>query len=232
MKCPKCGYTSFDYLMECKKCGEILEDCRRALNLRMNEPTIFTNLEVENEPTYINDDDLRIAESLDDSDIAQESLALGGFQPPLDAGVSGAQETEPPAAGLENDVQFDDFDLELDTLTPLSPEADRKTDNITFDGFAEAHSGSEKIELEAVPEEKDSFSAGSLLEGNAMPSESGSTENSGEFNLDMELPFDFSETGPAKPETEERTGVVELNLDDDEDLDKILADLGADDKNK
>jgi len=44
VKCPKCSYTSYDYLKECKKCGEILEGSRRALNLKMVEPTLFTNL--------------------------------------------------------------------------------------------------------------------------------------------------------------------------------------------
>ncbi|MEA1923382.1 MAG: hypothetical protein U9N63_12085 [Pseudomonadota bacterium] len=45
MKCPKCGYTSFDYLRECKKCGEILDDSRKALNLKMSEPTLFVGLD-------------------------------------------------------------------------------------------------------------------------------------------------------------------------------------------
>ena len=43
VKCPKCSYTSFDYLKECKKCGEILEESRKSLNLKMLEPTLFTN---------------------------------------------------------------------------------------------------------------------------------------------------------------------------------------------
>ncbi len=47
MKCPKCGYTSFDYLRECKKCGEILDDSRKALNLKMSEPTLFVGLNDE-----------------------------------------------------------------------------------------------------------------------------------------------------------------------------------------
>ncbi len=33
MKCPKCGYTSFDYLDECKRCGTDLRDVRALLNL-------------------------------------------------------------------------------------------------------------------------------------------------------------------------------------------------------
>jgi hypothetical protein len=33
MKCPKCGYTSFDYLNECKKCGTDISDVRAMLGV-------------------------------------------------------------------------------------------------------------------------------------------------------------------------------------------------------
>ncbi len=33
MKCPKCNYTSFDYLDACKRCGADLRDVRTLLNL-------------------------------------------------------------------------------------------------------------------------------------------------------------------------------------------------------
>ena len=34
MKCPKCGYTSFDYLDECKKCGKDLAEHKEKYNIR------------------------------------------------------------------------------------------------------------------------------------------------------------------------------------------------------
>ena len=34
MKCPKCGYHSFDYLENCKKCGQLLSDHKTKFNLR------------------------------------------------------------------------------------------------------------------------------------------------------------------------------------------------------
>ena len=34
MKCPKCGYTSFDYLDECKKCGKDLTEHKEKFNIR------------------------------------------------------------------------------------------------------------------------------------------------------------------------------------------------------
>jgi len=41
VKCPKCSYTSFDYLRECKRCGESLVGIRESLNLKMDEPVLF-----------------------------------------------------------------------------------------------------------------------------------------------------------------------------------------------
>jgi len=34
MKCPKCNYTSFDYLDTCKKCGKDLSEHKEKFNLR------------------------------------------------------------------------------------------------------------------------------------------------------------------------------------------------------
>lgn len=34
MKCPKCSYTSFDYLDECKKCGKDLTEHKEKYNIR------------------------------------------------------------------------------------------------------------------------------------------------------------------------------------------------------
>jgi ribosomal protein S27AE len=34
MKCPKCGYTSFDYLDECKKCGKDLAEHKDKYSIR------------------------------------------------------------------------------------------------------------------------------------------------------------------------------------------------------
>ncbi len=33
MKCPKCGYVSFDYLDQCKKCGQNLIELRKRLGI-------------------------------------------------------------------------------------------------------------------------------------------------------------------------------------------------------
>jgi len=40
MRCPKCGYVSFDYLARCKKCSRDLADSRRTLNLLDAKPAV------------------------------------------------------------------------------------------------------------------------------------------------------------------------------------------------
>jgi hypothetical protein len=40
MRCPKCGYVSFDYLVRCKKCSRDLADARRSLNLIDAKPAV------------------------------------------------------------------------------------------------------------------------------------------------------------------------------------------------
>jgi len=40
MRCPKCGYTSFDYLDRCKSCGEDLVPTKIKLNIYTKKPEI------------------------------------------------------------------------------------------------------------------------------------------------------------------------------------------------
>ncbi len=52
MKCPKCNYTSFDYLTECKKCGQRLDEVKKRLNLQLSKPTI--NIDKTVDPEAVN----------------------------------------------------------------------------------------------------------------------------------------------------------------------------------
>ncbi|HDP24093.1 MAG TPA: hypothetical protein ENN34_01485 [Deltaproteobacteria bacterium] len=40
MKCPKCGYISFDYLDRCKSCGDDLVPTKIKLNIYTKQPEI------------------------------------------------------------------------------------------------------------------------------------------------------------------------------------------------
>lgn len=43
MRCPKCGYVSFDYLDRCKSCGEDLVPAKIKLNIYTKPPQIDIN---------------------------------------------------------------------------------------------------------------------------------------------------------------------------------------------
>jgi hypothetical protein len=43
MKCPKCGYISFDFLDRCKSCGEDLVPTKIKLNIYTKQPEIDIN---------------------------------------------------------------------------------------------------------------------------------------------------------------------------------------------
>ncbi len=43
MRCPKCGYVSFDYLDRCKSCGEDLVPAKIKLNIYTKPPEIDIN---------------------------------------------------------------------------------------------------------------------------------------------------------------------------------------------
>ena len=43
MRCPKCGYTNFDYLDRCKTCGEDLVPAKIKLNIYTKPPKLATS---------------------------------------------------------------------------------------------------------------------------------------------------------------------------------------------
>ncbi len=103
MKCPKCGYTSFDYLNNCSKCGQSLEECRKTLNLLFGKPTLFTAAEPPPEAALI-----KAATPEADSQVPEEqqppaAAAAGSQNIPSAAPADGDESRgrqEPPAAIL------------------------------------------------------------------------------------------------------------------------------------
>ncbi len=135
MKCPKCGYTSFDYLDECKKCGKDLRDVRSLLQIiavspddraaAAPQPPVDDGLPAPVQPAL---------EPVEAPGVAPEEeilpdMALGdsfgdlveptGYQDP------GADVDEPPPAFGANPEGEDDDLLDLD-FGDLFGDADKK----------------------------------------------------------------------------------------------------------
>jgi hypothetical protein len=101
MKCPKCNYTSFDYLTECKKCGQLLDEVKKRLNLQLSKPTINIEETVNQEAENIVDDSAIGEEKTDPFADQEASLADTGEQEE-DELIAASMTTDslPPLEGL------------------------------------------------------------------------------------------------------------------------------------
>ncbi len=117
MKCPKCGYTSFDFLDTCKKCGQNLEEHKTRFGLRS---VIFPQVAA--------------AEAVEEATATAESAATDT----ADFGFDFMSDQEPEAAGGEDaahevepapgpDEAGADFDFGSETEEQTAPAADDLT---------------------------------------------------------------------------------------------------------
>ena len=230
MKCPKCSYTSFDYLTECKKCGEILGGSRKSLNLKMGEPTLFADLDsAEKEQDSINkqpeesfllgNEFSESTEATPEDDAASEStLDLGGL-----GSMNSIQPREPKGYGSktlpENILDSPESNnLDKIELSPLFSNTTQKTELETgdFDGLE-----SDKLDLFSKP-------ADVQIEPNDQLEDDIAFELSmNDSEIDLNLDTSTLETGDSQSKTLADDGLIELELDmdDDESLDDLLADL-------
>jgi hypothetical protein len=126
MRCPKCGYVSFDYLARCKKCSRDLADARLALNLLDVKPaTPFLLASLVGAAAH---DTGR--ERVTGLSLTQESeLELANLEMPSPVGLDetmekaaaaqGARETSqaPATPSGPAEVEPSSFDLSLDDLS-------------------------------------------------------------------------------------------------------------------
>lgn len=233
MKCPKCSYTSFDYLQECKKCGEILNGSRKSLNLKMGVPTIFSEIATLNveqsdpetpvaETTFVNTQDDQLGSGL----LLGNELSSGvESDPEISADLDLNFENELELGGLGN----------MNTIEPRS-ESDFKMDqqeNIVLDDLelSSAFSDNNKPESKFTKNEPASLDNSEL----ELFAESTGTELKPADQLEDDIAFELSmgdtETPTAETETVKKNilddGTIELDLDmdDDESLDELLADF-------
>ena len=239
MKCPKCGYTSFDYLRECKKCGEILDDSRKALNLKVCEPTLFA--EFKDEPLETGDSEADKSEDIvvdSTPSSATSSFSEGDFSPPVSDPLptSGEQRTE----NLSEDISSGLGALgSMDKLQPrlegkkeldVSSEIELESSTNEIDGLELTPSfNTDRDSIEAPPEEEDEFV---LFADDDKPETGGQLKN--------DIPFEFSESDlesdislSVPTDTTDKDLIeLELDMEDDESLDQILADLETKDNSK
>ena len=113
MKCNKCGFISFDYLSECRKCGTSLSGCRDALGFsaaRSNVPFFLGSLLKDYvKPSAADEQNLTAADSTSSFDFGfGEELGLDGDS---DTVVQAAAAGPEHAALAPEVLETEDFSL-------------------------------------------------------------------------------------------------------------------------
>lgn len=109
MKCPKCNYTSFDYLTECKKCGQLLDEVKRRLNLQLSKPSSDIVETVNQEAESIGENPAIDEEKTDQINDQEEFLADAGKQEEEEV-ISSTGDSLPPLEGLGSMADLENED--------------------------------------------------------------------------------------------------------------------------
>jgi len=134
MKCPKCGFISFDYLDSCRQCNTDLTETKKKLGLALipsSEPETLLGPAVAESPSPSDDSDFSFEEPegesneelvFSDSDLFEESdlgfsaehleLGLGDAPAPLEGGQSGSGNLGPIDLDLEEPDRSKPFTAE------------------------------------------------------------------------------------------------------------------------
>jgi hypothetical protein len=112
MKCTKCGYVSFDYLSECKKCGIDLVTAREALGFqtaKSNVPFFLGSLLKDYvKPSATDEKHLTEDNPKSEFDFGEDFDFGGSFDNAPPTGQTIAAQTAPPSPVLQ---EADDFNL-------------------------------------------------------------------------------------------------------------------------
>ncbi len=157
MKCPKCNYTSFDYLTECKKCGQLLDEVRRKLNLQVSKPILKVEEaaapEVENQ---VEDADLEKQEGEADGGQENTSADDNGHQEEeeLIAVSSAMDDAAPPLEGLGSMENLLETGLHHDFPDEMPP-AEEKPEMAAVFNPSDDQLENLHIEVESVVEDEE-----------------------------------------------------------------------------
>ncbi|MBN2808240.1 MAG: hypothetical protein JXR80_01965 [Deltaproteobacteria bacterium] len=236
MKCPKCGYTSFDYLRQCKKCGESLDESRQALNLKMGEPTLFAGL--KDEPAK------KTALTQKSSHPSNPATVSPPDTSTLLTKSSALTSAVEPASAKNGEAAVSGLGL-LGNMESIQPRPNRKSGIDDLPNIELGESIAELDGLELTPDfnaDSKSAKAPENQEKNKSKFELFEVDEIAEIVaprkeniLQEDIPFEFSASNleemnlPSSGSELNDKDLIELELDmeDDESLDQILADLQA-----
>jgi uncharacterized RDD family membrane protein YckC len=189
MKCPKCGYNSFDYLDSCKKCGKDLVEFKQRFGIKS---VLFPGA------TAIMATDL--AEDGDEASDLAAATALGTAE--VSAGAKVSEPADESSSGDDFGFDFmgessEEEDLSFDELFEEAPQEDDMEESLDAPKAPEAAEPQESDFAFDVPEADDNleddfgFDAEDVAAQDVEPNK---TKGSAEGPSD---PFDLPESSPA-----------------------------------
>ncbi len=192
MKCPKCGYHSFDYLDSCKKCSNDLADHKSKFNLRS---LIFPNVEAGPTPESPVPE-MAATEEEAQAQVQESALESGsdfGYDFMEDDAPQSPEEQAPPVAAAafeaEEEAEDDAFSWDDNEEVDLSDSAPES---------AEPAASAAETASEVVPEPED-----------FMAEDSSPLDDS--FDWDDEE--ESEEVAALEPQVEEEEAGADLGLD-------------------
>jgi hypothetical protein len=197
MKCPKCGYVSFDYNLSCPKCGKDISSEQGKLNLPSFKPNPLSLLGALTGQAGGSSAELSVADS---GPVSFTSEAVGSFD---DSTVIDVGRARFESSGeLDLSLEADEGKLVKDTGEFELGTSERSLPELDLDG-----SGSEELSLESdsltleqgTVDREEVFRAGQ---------ETGAIEKQKGNEIDLGS-LELTPDGGA-----EETGEIELNLDD------------------
>ncbi len=185
MKCPKCGYASFEYLDECRKCGRDLVKFKEEAGIYMVRPGGFGGLGLVVASSMEVAEDVAVAEESGET-ISQESQEdEEGIVIGMEMETETSQEVEKGAAGTEINVE-EESTIDMTGMEEVSEE-------IPFD----MSTGDESLGAEVSEDDI------SVMES---PDEAISQEDEKGIDIDMEMKTETSQ------EVEKGAGDVGMNV--------------------
>lgn len=133
MKCPKCGYTSFDYLDECKKCGSDLSTVRSILGVIAVSPDeIALSTPTGGSAEAYHHEESREEITFEDTRPEPEMplIQRGGYEQPPQEQIKADQGDEDifgslvqPTSYTDDEPEIDIFGEEPAPVAPVAPKA-------------------------------------------------------------------------------------------------------------
>lgn len=211
MKCPKCGYVSFDHNQACPKCKKDISEERNKLNLPDFEPAVpflLGALTGETEEAGMN------------IDISPGGPAIAS------AAEAVAVEEEIPILEEEEEVASLDEDLEISLEEDWTPEEMEEEESVIDEDFSDLETSEglgaaepeEDLSLELEDEEESVVDEGDL-------DLSGVEEGTGEGVEEDEISLDLEELSPEVGAAEEAEQEQATGPGTDEDLSLDLEEL-------